>query len=285
MMRTELDPMTSATLSSATLALNTGKAIPQVGLGVWQSPKGADTREAVQAALRLGYRHIDTARIYGNEGDVGVAVREGGVPRDQVFVTTKLWNNEQGYDSALRAFDASVERLGLDYIDLYLLHWPVAGKRKDSWRALERLFEEKRARAIGVSNFLVPHLEELLQGAKVVPAIDQIELHPFLQQRDTRAFCRDHGIVVEAYSPLTHGLRLNHPAVVEIAKRLGKSTAQVLLRWGIQHGLVILPKSTKEERIKENGALFDFELDASAMASLDALEEGLATCWDPRDQT
>jgi diketogulonate reductase-like aldo/keto reductase len=277
--------MTDAkTLANATLPLNTGASIPQVGLGVWQAPRGSVTQEAVLAALRAGYRHVDTARIYGNETDVGAAVRDSPVPREQVFVTTKLWNNEQGYDSALRAFDASLERLGLEYVDLYLLHWPVAGKRKDSWRALELLFEQKRARAIGVSNFLVSHLTELVDGAKVVPAVDQIELHPFLQHRDTRAFCKKHGIVVEAYSPLTHGQRLGHPSVVEVARQAGRSAAQVLLRWGIQHDLVVLPKSTNEARIRENGALFDFELGPEPMAILDGLEEGLATGWDPRDQ-
>jgi diketogulonate reductase-like aldo/keto reductase len=269
---------------TARLPLNTGKTIPQVGLGVWQAPRGEVTRDAVRAALAEGYRHIDTARIYGNETDVGAAVRDGAVPREEVFVTTKLWNNEQGYDTALRAFDASLTRLGLEYVDLYLLHWPVAGKRKDSWRALERLFEEKRARAIGVSNFLVPHLTELLQGAKVLPAVNQIELHPFLQHTETRAFCDKHGIVVEAYSPLTHGQRLDHPVVVDVARQAKRSPAQVLLRWGVEHGLVVLPKSTRRERIRENGALFDFELDAAQMTRLNALEEGLATGWDPRTQ-
>jgi diketogulonate reductase-like aldo/keto reductase len=270
--------------SGLTLAMNTGARIPQLGLGVWQSPSGGATKSAVLAALRAGYRHVDTARIYGNEADVGAAIREADVPRDEIFVTTKLWNEEQGYDAALRAFDASLARLGLDHVDLYLIHWPVPGKRKDSWRALERLFAEKRARAIGVSNFLVPHLEELLETAQVVPAVDQIELHPFLQQRETRAFCEARGIVVEAYSPLTHGKRLQHASVAAVAAAVGRSNAQVLLRWGIQHGLVVLPKSTKEERIRENGAVFDFALDATQMAKLDGLDEGFATAWDPRDQ-
>jgi diketogulonate reductase-like aldo/keto reductase len=272
------------TVSPPTLALYTGARIPQVGLGVWQSPKGAGTQDAITAALRHGYRHIDTARIYGNEKDVGEAMRKSGVPRADIFVTTKLWNDDQGYDSALRAFDASLGRLALDYVDLYLIHWPVAGKRKESWRALERIFEEKRARAIGVSNFLVPHLQELLKDAKVVPAVDQIELHPFLQHTETVQLCAAKGIVVEAYSPLTHGQRMGHPVVVEVAKGVGRSPAQVLLRWGIQHGLVVLPKSVRDERIAENIAVFDFALDADAMKKLDGLEEGLATGWDPRQQ-
>jgi diketogulonate reductase-like aldo/keto reductase len=274
--------MVASTIPS--LPLRTGAQIPQVGLGVWQAAKGATTREAVASALAHGYRHVDTARIYGNERDVGEAIRASDVPRSEVFVTTKLWNEDQGYDSALRAFDASLGRLGLDYVDLYLIHWPVAGKRKDSWRALERLFEEKKARAIGVSNFLVPHLEELFAVAKIAPAVNQIELHPFLQRRDTVALCAEKGIVVEAYSPLTRGKRLGHPAVVEIAKKTGKTPAQVLLRWGAQHGFVVLPKSVHEARIVENAALFDFTLDAAAMVKLDGLEEGLATGWDPGDQ-
>jgi diketogulonate reductase-like aldo/keto reductase len=263
--------------------LNTGASIPVVGLGVWQVPRSVVT-EAVQTALRRGYRHVDTARIYENEREVGEAVRKSGIARDQIFVTTKLWNDDQGYDSALRAFDASLSRLGLDYVDLYLIHWPVPGKRADSWRALEKIFREKRARAIGVSNFLVPHLTELLRTAEVVPAVNQIELSPFLQHRETRALCKEKGIVVEAYSPLTRGRRLNDPRLATIAGRVKKSPAQVLLRWGIQHDLVVLPKSTHEARIVENASVFDFELDKAAMLELDALEEGTAMAWDPREQ-
>jgi diketogulonate reductase-like aldo/keto reductase len=238
----------------------------------------------VLSALELGYRHIDTARIYGNEADVGAAVKDSGVPRAEVFVTTKLWNDEQGFDPALRAFDASLERLGLEYVDLYLIHWPVLGKRRDSWRALERIKADGRARAIGVSNFLVPHLEELAASANEPPSVDQIEIHPFLQQRETRAYCKEHDIVVEAYSPLTRGLKLDHPVVKAVAARAERSPAQVLLRWAVQHELVVLPKSTHERRIAENGALFDFTLEAGSMKALDALEEGLATGWDPRTQ-
>jgi diketogulonate reductase-like aldo/keto reductase len=271
-------------ISSTTLPLNTGATIPQVGLGVFQSPSGPGTRAAVRAALELGYRHIDTARIYGNEADVGAVVRESGIAREQIFITTKLWNDDQGYDQTLRAFDASLQRLGLDHVDLYLLHWPVRGKRLESWRALEKLHGERRARAIGVSNFLVPHLEELLGHAKVVPAVNQIELTPFLQRRETRELCRRHGIVVEAYSPLTRGRRLGHRVIVAIAERVKRTPAQVLLRWGLQAGHVVLPKSIQRERIVENGALFDFALDADAMQQLDGLEEGLAIGWDPAQQ-
>lgn len=271
-------------VSTATLPLRSGGAIPQVGLGVWQSSRGATTKNAVLTALRAGYRHIDTARIYGNEADVGAAVRESEVPREEIFVTTKLWNEDQGFEEAQRAFDASLRRLGLDYVDLYLIHWPVAGKRLDSWRALERIKASGRARAIGVSNFLVPHLEELLAAANEPPAVDQIEMHPFLQQRETRALCAKAAIVVEAYSPLTHGRKIDDPVIAAVAARVGRSPAQVLLRWGIEKGVVVLPKSTNEGRIIENADVFGFTLDAAAMESLDALDEGLATGWDPRAQ-
>jgi diketogulonate reductase-like aldo/keto reductase len=268
-------------ITTARIALATGAQIPQVGLGVYQSAPGASTRDAVITALELGYRHVDTARIYGNEADVGAAIKASAVPRDQVFVTTKLWNDDHGYDTALRALDASLGRLGLPYVDLYLVHWPVEGKRRESWRALESAFADGRARAIGVSNYMVPHLRELLGEAKVAPHVNQIELSPFLQRRDTRALCREHGIVVEAYSPLTQGQRLGHPAVVAVARAVGRTPAQVLLRWGIQHGAVVLPKSVHRARIAENAALFDFTLDAEAMAVLDGLEEGLTCGWDP----
>jgi diketogulonate reductase-like aldo/keto reductase len=275
--------MTKASTIPA-LALANGARIPQVGLGVWKAGRGKSTQDAVAAALRLGYRHVDTAQIYGNEHEVGEAIRASGVPREEVFVTTKLWNADQGYDSALRAFDASLARLGFDYVDLYLLHWPVAGKRIDSWRALEKLHAEGRARAIGVSNFLVPHLEELLANAKVSPSVDQIEVHPFLQQRETRAFCAAQGIVVEAYSPLTHGTLIDHAAITAVARSVQKSNAQVLLRWGIQHGMVVLPKSVNASRIEENADVFGFKLEPRDMRLLDDLEQGHATGWDPREQ-
>jgi len=257
--------------------------MPRVGLGVWQMPRGV-AHDAVLSALRAGYRHVDTARIYGNEGDVGAAVRESGVPREEIYVTTKLWNEDQGYDSALRAFDASMKRLGLDYVDLYLIHWPVPGKRRDSWRALEKIRASGRARAIGVSNFMVSHLEELFADAQERPDVNQIEIHPFMQQRDPRAFCKKHGIVVQAYSPLVRGNRLDHPEIRKVAHRVKRTPAQVLLRWALQHDLVVLPKSADAGRQKENAAIFDFSLDAEAMSVLDALEEGHATGWDPRTQ-
>jgi diketogulonate reductase-like aldo/keto reductase len=269
-------------MTTTFVSLNSGARIPQVGLGVWQA--GGATKRAVEAALRVGYRHIDTAAVYGNEAPVGAAIAESGVPRAEVFVTTKLWNQNQGYDAALTAFDASLKRLRLDYVDLYLIHWPVPGLRLESWRALEQLFAERRARSIGVSNFLVPHLQELTGVAKVLPAANQIELTPFLQRRDTVAMCQKLGIRLEAYSPLTRGQRFAHPEVVAIAQQVKRSAAQVLLRWGIQKGFIVLPKSVQAERIAENAAVFDFELDDQAMGRLDALEEGLVTGWDPANQ-
>lgn len=255
--------------------------MPRLGLGVFQAERGQETREAVRAALELGYRHIDTASVYGNEADVGAAIRESGIPRSELFVTTKLWNRDQGHDEALRAFDASLARLGLGHVDLYLIHWPVPRLRLDSWRALERLLDEGRCRAIGVSNFLVRHLGELLGEARVRPHVNQVELSPFNTRAELQAFCPAQGIVLEAYSPLTKGLRLGHPVVVDLARQHGKSPAQVLIRWSLQKGFVVIPKSSQRKRIAENAAVFDFALSAADMAALDGLDEGLTTGWDP----
>jgi diketogulonate reductase-like aldo/keto reductase len=263
--------------------LNTGAAIPQVGFGVYQAKRGEETRGAVAEALRAGYRHVDTAMIYENEADVGVAVRDSGIPRSDLFITSKLWNDDQGYDEALRAYDGALERMGLEYLDLFLLHWPEPGKRLDSWRALERLVGEGRLRAAGVSNFMVHHLEELLAVADIVPAVNQIEVSPFLQQREVRAACRRYGIVVEAYSSLTKARRLDHPTLLTVADEADRTPAQVLLRWGVQHGLVVIPKSVRPARIAENAELFDFQLGNAHMETLDGLEEGLVTGWDPRE--
>jgi diketogulonate reductase-like aldo/keto reductase len=273
--------MTLSIASRVTLA--GGVQIPILGLGVFQSSAGEETRRAVRWALEAGYRHVDTARIYGNEADVGAAIRESGVPRDDVFVTTKLWNSDHGYDAALRAADASLARLGLDHVDLYLVHWPVVGLRQGTWRAMEALLALGRARAIGVSNYMIRHLEELLGAARVPPAVNQIELSPFLYPQDLVRFCEEKGIAIEAYSPLTKGRRLGHRAIVAAAKKHGRTPAQILIRWAIEHGFVVLPKSTRRERIEENARVFDFALDADDMRILDGLDEGLHTGWDPTD--
>jgi methylglyoxal/glyoxal reductase len=268
---------------TSTSTLNNGRTIPLLGLGVFRSGAGKSTQDAVRWALEAGYRHVDTAHIYGNEADVGKALRASGIPREQVFVTTKLWNDDQGYDETLRAFDMSLETLGTGYVDLYLMHWPVPGRRLHSWRAMEQLAAQGRCRAIGVSNFSERHLKELLITSKVVPAVNQIELHPFLQQRETVECCRVNGIAVEAYSPLTKGRRLDHPELAGVARDVGRTPAQILIRWSLQHGFVVLPKSAKRARVIENAGVFDFELDQSHMARLDALEENLHTAWDPSD--
>jgi diketogulonate reductase-like aldo/keto reductase len=261
--------------------LNNGVEIPLLGLGVFQASSGDETRNAVKWALEAGYRHIDTARIYGNEADVGAALKKSGVPREDVFVTTKLWNSDHGYDKTLRACDASLERLGLAYVDLYLVHWPVAGPRLDTWRAMETLLADGKCRSIGVSNYMVRHLEELLGACKIAPAVNQVELSPFLHPQDLVQFCAAEGIVLEAYSPLTRGKRLGHPAVTAVAKKVGRTPAQVLIRWALQHGFVVLPKSVTRARIVENASVFDFALGADDMRTLDGLDEGLHTGWDP----
>ena len=259
------------------LRTNQGTEVPQLGLGVFQSPKGAPTRQAVRWALQAGYRHIDTASFYGNEEDVGEAVRESGLPREEVFVTSKLWFTEHGTDRSQRAARESLKRLGLGYIDLYLIHWPRAERpqdRLDSWKGLEKLQREGVCRTIGVSNYAIRHLEELEAVATVRPAVDQVEYHPFVHDPLLLDHCRRRDIRVEAWSPLTRGRHLDHPTVVEIARAHGRSPAQVLLRWGIQHELIVLPKSVRQERIVENSQIFDFRLAAGEVARLDALAGG-----------
>lgn len=266
---------------TSTMRQNDGSAMPRLGFGTYLIQNGGNCYRAVRHALDTGYRHVDTAAFYGNEEDVGRAVRDSGIPREQIYVTTKLWNSDQGYDPALRAFDRSIRRLGLDYVDLYLVHWPEPGKRADSWRALETIRKQGRCRSIGVSNYTVRHLEELLRSAEVVPVNNQVEFNPFLYQRALLDYCTAQGVSLTAYCPLTHAERLDHPVVVEIGRRHGKTGAQVLLRWALQHGVVVVPKSARRARIEENAALYDFELDRGQMARLDALDEGYRTTWDP----
>jgi diketogulonate reductase-like aldo/keto reductase len=265
----------------STAKLNDGVEIPWLGLGVWQAPRG-EAYQAVRDAIAFGYRHIDTAKAYGNEADVGRAVRESGVPREEIFVTTKLWNADNGYEQAKRACDTSLRALGLDYVDLYLIHWPDE-KRHDSWRALVELRDAKKCRSIGVSNFTARHLDGLAKVSDVVPSVNQIELHPFLYQRALLDRCAAAKIQVEAYSPLTRGQRLGHPAIVALAKRLGKTPAQILVRWAIEHRIVVIPKSVHRARIEENASVFDFSIAPDDLAKLDALDEGLRTCWDPSE--
>jgi diketogulonate reductase-like aldo/keto reductase len=265
------------------VTLNNGVNIPIIGLGVFQSPAGGVTKQAILHAFEAGYRHIDTARIYGNESDVGRAVAESGLPREEIFVTTKLWNADQGYESTLDACEISLGKMDLEYVDLYLMHWPVEGRRLESWTAMEELLAKGKCRSIGVSNFLVNHLEELLEKARVVPAINQIEMSPynFLQRKETLDLCHSTGIVIEAYSPLTKGRKLKDPRLVDIAAKYGKTTAQLLIRWALEKRFVVLPKSVIKDRIVENISVFDFTISPDDMATLDGFNENLATGWDP----
>ncbi len=276
--------MTRTLTIDSTVTLTGGVEMPVLGLGVWQTGAGAETRTAVTAALAAGYRLVDTARVYQNEADVGAALRDSGVARDRVFITTKLWNSDHGYDRTLRACDQSLARLGLEQLDLYLVHWPAPGRR-DTWRAMERLLADGKTRAIGVSNYTVRHLEELLGECRIAPAVNQVEFSPFLFQRELLERCRAHRVQLEAYGPLVRGQRMDHPVLARVARRHGRTPAQVLIRWGLQHELVTIPKSARPERIRENADVFGFTLDAEDLAALDGLDEGLRTCWDPTDAT
>ncbi|MBF4580117.1 aldo/keto reductase [Frigoribacterium sp. VKM Ac-2530] len=257
------------------VVLSDGARIPQLGLGVYKVADD-EARTVVATALELGYRHVDTASFYGNEVGVGQALRASDVPRDDVFVTTKVWNTEQGFDETLRAFDASLERLGTDHVELYLIHWPAPTQDKyvDTWRALERIAEEGRARSIGVSNFQVHHLERLLGETSVVPVIDQVEAHPWLQQHELREFCAARGIAVEAWSPLARGRVLDDAAIGRIAAKHGVEPAQAVIRWHLQQGLVVIPKTVNALRLASNLDVFGFELDEDDLATIAALDSG-----------
>jgi diketogulonate reductase-like aldo/keto reductase len=287
----------------AKISLNDGRKIPQLGLGVWRISNGRKCEAILRTAFEAGYRHIDTASLYGNEESVGAAIRGSGIPREEIYVTTKLWNSDHA--SPERALETSLRRLKLDYVDLYLIHYPVR-ERLRSWRVLEKLRQQGKARSIGVSNFTIRHLTELLVQTDAVPAVNQVEFHPYLYQRELLEFCVARGIVVEAYSPLTQGERLNDRKLVAVAKKYPsgspkpsakrtmlpflsaatesggtKSAAQILIRWAIQHNLVVIPKSANADRIRENADVFDFEITTEDMQTLDGFNENLRTCWDP----
>jgi diketogulonate reductase-like aldo/keto reductase len=266
-----------------TLTLNDGVEIPQLGFGTWQIP-AEDAQSVVEHAIATGYRHIDTAAVYRNEEGVGAALKASGVSRDELFVTTKLWNGDQGYDSTLKAFDVSMEKLGLDVLDLYLIHWPTParGLYLDTWRAFEKLQADGRVRSIGVSNFQPAHLDALAAQSEIVPSVNQIELHPFLTQQELREYHRAHGIHTEAWSPLAQGGGLlKHDAVAEIAGRHGKTPAQAVLRWHLQIGNIVFPKSVTASRVEENFDVFDFELSSEDLAVLEGLNKNERTGFDP----
>ena len=271
------------------MALNNGIEIPAIGLGVYKSQDGEEVEHAVAWALEAWYRLIDTARIYGNEAGVGRAVANSSVPREEIFVTTKLWNTDHGYDNVLEAIDVSLKRLNLSYVDLYLIHWPSANedpfqavnKRSETWRAMEDILASGKSKAIGVSNYTIKHLEEMKEYAKILPAVNQVEFHPFLYQKDLLEYCKEHKIVIEAYSPLIKARKMDNDVIANVAKKYTKTNAQVLIRWSMQHGCIPIPKSVRRERILENIDVFDFELSAEDMQAIDNLNENVHQAWDP----
>ncbi|MBT8204982.1 MAG: aldo/keto reductase [Eudoraea sp.] len=273
--------MEAITDIQGTFRLHNGVEMPYFGLGVYLSKEGQEVSNAVKWALDAGYRHVDTASIYENEAGVGEGIKAAEIPREDVFLVSKVWNSDQGYDTTIKAFEASLQRLDTEYLDLYLIHWPVAGKYKETWKALERLYAEKRIRAIGVSNFMQHHLQDLLDGVEVVPMVNQMEFHPYLVQQSLLDFCKAHRIQYEAWSPLMQGHIFKDPAFQDLAKKYGKTIAQVVLRWNLQKGVVTIPKSSKKERILANADLFNFELSQADMHFLDAMDQGKRFGPDP----
>ncbi|WP_062238933.1 aldo/keto reductase [Fictibacillus sp. FJAT-27399] len=270
-----------------TTTLHNGVKMPWFGLGVFKVEEGPELVNAVKTAIRHGYRSIDTAAIYENEEGVGKGIQEGlaesGVERRDLFVTSKVWNADLGYDSTIAAYEESLRKLGLEYLDLYLIHWPVEGKYKDAWRALETLYKEGRVKAIGVSNFQIHHLKDLMKDAEIKPMINQVEYHPKLSQKELQEFCKAQGIQMEAWSPLMQGQLLDHPVLKEIADHHNKSVAQIILRWDLQNGVITIPKSTKENRIIENSMVFNFELSDMEINRINELNQNLRVGPDPDD--
>jgi diketogulonate reductase-like aldo/keto reductase len=275
----EIDKMISS-IKDCTL-LNNGLKMPWLGFGVFQINDGQEVEHAVRSALEIGYRSIDTATVYGNERGVGKAIRESGILREDIFLTTKVWNDDQREKRTLAAFEESLKRLETEYVDLYLVHWPVKGCYQETWQVMEEIYQSGRAKAIGVSNFLVHHLEDILRDSQIVPSVNQVEFHPFLVQPELLRFCQSHKIQVEAWSPLMDGKITNEQAVQKLAGKYHKTPAQIALRWDLQHEVVTIPKSTHSNRIAENSQIFDFELSQADMNVLDALDEGKRVGPDP----
>lgn len=263
--------------------LNNGIEIPYLGLGTFRAAEGETAKTAVKAALETGYRHIDTAMIYGNERSVGEAIKESKIAREDIFVTTKLWNSDHGYENVLQAYEKSLGKLGFDYVDLYLVHWPVQRKRLETWEAMEALYKDGKCKAIGVSNYMIQHLEELLDACEIRPTINQIELSPYNygSRKTVVDFCLKKDIQVESYSPLTKGEKLKDPDLKKIADQYDKTTAQILIRWALQKQFVVIPKSSNPRRIRENADVFDFTISDEDMEYLDSLDENLVTSWNP----
>lgn len=269
-------------MAASTVALNNGVQMPVIGLGTWRVPAGA-ARQAVLWALGAGYRMVDTSLNYWNERQVGAGVRDSRIPRKEIFVSTKLEHEDHGYENAFWGFEKSLRNLDIGYVDLYLIHWPRADLRRETWKAMEELLEGDRCRAIGVSNYTVRHLDELLEYARVVPAVNQVEIHPFLYPHDLVTFCAENGIRLQSYSPLTQGARLTHPVITQVARKHERTPAQIVLRWHLQHDFVPLPRSASREHIVENLGAFEFSLDDEDMALLDSLNEELHLSWDPTE--
>ncbi|MBU9710866.1 aldo/keto reductase [Evansella tamaricis] len=263
------------------VTLNNGVELPWLGLGVYKAADGEEVKEAIKVALEKGYRSIDTAAFYDNEIGVGEAIRQSSIPREEIFVTTKVWNDKQGYEETLKAFEESREKLGLEVIDLYLVHWPVSGKYIDTWKAMEKIYEEGKVRAIGVSNFNIHHLEDLLSNANVKPTVNQVEFHPLLTQNELHNYCKENDIQLQAWSPLTRGHILNDPRLVELAEKHGKTPAQIILRWDLQKEVVTIPKSVTPSRIESNGDIFDFELTEEDIKILESFNENKRFGPDP----
>jgi methylglyoxal/glyoxal reductase len=266
---------------SDTTVLSNGVHMPWMGLGVFKVEDGEEVTSAVKAAIHHGYRSIDTASFYDNEEGVGKAIREAAVPREELFITTKVWNSDQGYDSTLKAFDVSLKKLGLNYLDLYLIHWPVKGKYKDTWRALETLYKQGKVKAIGVSNFQIHHLEDIIGDGEIKPMVNQVEYHPSLTQEELHEYCKQQGIQFEAWSPLKKGRLMKDETILSLAEKYQKTPAQILLRWDLQNGVVTIPKSTKEHRIKENADIFDFSIEQEDMMLISSLNQNERTGADP----
>ncbi len=262
------------------IKLNNGIEIPQLGLGVYLTTP-SECVDVCLNAFEAGYRHIDTASMYGNEKEVGEAVKVSGLLREEIFVTTKLWNDAHAYEKALKAFDKSLKKLRLDYIDLYLIHWPGTDKRREAWKALEKIYESGQCKAIGVSNYMIHHIEELFTYANVIPAVNQCEFHPFLYLKDLLVFCNENKIAFEGYSPLARMKRKNDPVIKQLMQKYSKSYAQIMIKWSLQHDVITIPKSSKRERIIENANVFDFEISDGDMETLNGLNEGLHTSWNP----
>ncbi len=275
------EPSARPTSLGDTVEIAPGVLMPWVGLGTYRSAEGMEVEHEVAWGLELGYRGIDTASLYGNEEGIGHALRRAGIPRDDLFIATKVWNSEQGYDTTMQACSDSLARLRLDHVDLYLIHWPNPSLMEETWRAMEELHHQGKARAIGACNFLVPHLDQLLSFAEVPPAVDQVEHHPRLQQPELRDFCRDEGITMQAWAPVMRGGVCRIPEMVSIGARYGKSAAQVSIRWILQHGVTTIPKSVHRDRIAENAAVFDFELTDEEMRVIDSLDTGQRIGPDP----